>query len=631
MPFILKKTITETFLDRVKATPNIIGYRFKPTYAEMGPIGEWTNKTFREFYDECRLISFGLMGLGLSPSKDTKDTAVILSSTRYEWALADIAILGTGAVTVPIYASNTAADIAFILNHCEAKIVFLENTKQLEKLFEIHSELKFLKKMVVFDPAAMKLAVGRSDVLSLQALKELGRREEAKDPQRFDRQLLAAEPHDLLTICYTSGTTGIPKGVMVTHDNLMSVMEDCVHLLKQHVESEKEVMITFLPFSHIIGKCESMATFVFGWQESFAENIDLLVANMAEIRPTLMFAVPRIFEKAYARVQAQVHAGSGVKQKLFKKAVSVGREYFGYSKQAEENSPLGKLIAQNFKPVKNFALSLEYLFFKKTVFSKVMDRFGGRLKYAICGGAPLPREMGEFFNMVGLPILEGYGLTETCAPITINTPEDPRFGTVGRPLPDVVIKIAEDGEILAKSRKVFKGYFKMPEETAEAMQSGWFHTGDIGYIDHDGFLKITDRKKDIIVTSGGKNIAPQKIENVAKMKKYIGQFVVHGDRRNYLTALVVLDRESVTHYAMTHQILFSEFSELVRHPKIRALVQKIVDELNSELAGFETIKKFMILPHDFTIETGELTPSLKVKRSFINQKYKYELDSMYAG
>lgn len=627
MPFILKKTITETFLERVKTTPNLTGYRFKPTYEEMGPVGQWTNKTFREFYDECRLISFGLMGLDLA----AQDKAVILSNTRYEWALADLAILGAGAVTVPIYASNTPADIAFILNHCEAKVVFLENAKQLEKIFEIRDDLKFLEKIVVFDPAAMKLAVGRSDVLSLQALKELGRRVEAKDPQRFDRLLQAAEPHDLLTICYTSGTTGVPKGVMLTHDNLMSVMEDCVHLLNRQVESEKEVMITFLPFSHIIGKCESMATFVFGWQESFAENIDMLVANMAEIRPTLMFAVPRIFEKAYSRVQAQVHGSSTVKQMLFKKAVSLGREYFGYTKHHDENSPLGRMIAKNLKPVMDLTLAAEYQIFKKIVFSKVMDRFGGRLKYAICGGAPLPREMGEFFNMVGLPILEGYGLTETCAPITINTPEDPRFGTVGRPLPDVLIKIAEDGEILAKSRKVFKGYFKMPEETAEVMQGGWFHTGDIGHIDDDGFLKITDRKKDIIVTSGGKNIAPQKIENVAKAKKYVAQFVVHGDRRNYLTALVVLDHESVIHYATTHQILFSEFSELVRHPKIRALVQKIVDELNSELASFETIKKFMILPHDFTIETGELTPSLKVKRSFINQKYKYELDSMYSG
>lgn len=612
MPLILGKTIGEIYLERVRATPHTVGFQYKPTNREAGPVGAWKPVTFHEFNNECRLVAFGLMGLGVKPG----DRVAIASNTRYEWPMVDMAILASSAVTVPIYASNTSQDTAYMLGHSGTRVAFAENARQLEKILENRETLKDLEKIVVFDPAAMQMAAGRKDILTLQALKEIGRREEARAPERFEKQLEAAKPDDLISICYTSGTTGVPKGVMVSHDNMVSVLEDCVAVLSKHVSTESETLVAFLPFSHILGKVESMATYTFGWKECFAENMDTLMHNIRDIQPTVIFAVPRVFEKAYNRIEHSMAVASDTRKKVYRWALGVGREYY-------------KAIWNRERP--NPALAAQQALSHALALRPIQSRFGGRLKFAICGGAPLPREIGEFFEIAGIRILEGYGLTETCAPVAVNSPDQNRFGTVGRPLPEVSIKLGADGEILLKSRKIFKGYYKMPEETAEAIHDGWFHTGDIGHLDADGFLHITDRKKDLIVTSGGKNIAPQKIENLARAQKYISQFFVHGDRRNYLTALVTLDRDQLIKYANEHSILFSDYSELIKHPKIEGLVQRQIDDLNGQLAGYESIRKFMILPQDFSIETGELTPSLKIKRTMINQRYHNELDSMYAG
>jgi len=617
---IVCSTLSQTFLDRVQASPNKVGFQYKPTYSELGPIDRWKEVTFKEFYNDARVVSFGLMGLGIRP----EDKIVILSNTRYEWSLCDIAILGASAITVPIYASNIAEDVVYIAEHAEARILILEDAKQLQKILEKKVEtpscLSHVEKIVVLEPAAMNLAAryleGTKNVITLQALKELGRREEIKAPGRFDANLRAAGPHDLITICYTSGTTGIPKGVILTHDNLMSVLEDTVKSLSPSMEPESETVLSFLPVSHIFGKIESLAIYTFGWRQVFAENLDKLVSNIIEIKPTVLIAVPRIFEKAYNRIQGVVESAGPTQKKLFKWAIEVGYQYYG-AIWAGRRPGIKKL--------------LEYEVAKKLVLNRVAQRFGGRLRFAVCGGAPLPKEIGEFFQIIGIQILEGYGLTETCAPVAVNTPENIRFGTVGRPMSEVTIKIAEDGEIMIKSRKVFSGYYKMPEETEQVLRGGWFYTGDIGHLDADGFLHITDRKKDIIVTSGGKNIAPQKIENRAKTQKLITQFVVHGDRRHYLTALVTLDRDQVVRFANENQILFSEYGELIKNPRVLSMVQKVVDDVNKQLSSFETIKKFVILPHEFTVESGDLTPSLKVKRSAINRRYIAELDSMYKG
>jgi long-chain acyl-CoA synthetase len=603
MPFILRPTITETFLDRVKLTPNALGFQYK--------LGIWKQFTFREFYDECRLTGFGLLGLGVQPG----DRVAILSNTRYEWALIDMAILGARGVTVPIYPSSTVDDVAYLLEHSEARIAFVENRAQLEKVMTHRERLAKLERIVVLDPMALLIVPDRTDLVTLQALQEIGRREEAREPARFDRNLRDAKPEDVITICYTSGTTGTPKGVMITHDNVMSVLEDCVQVIARHVRPEAEVTVSFLPYSHILGKLESLAGYTFGWRCCYAESIEKIVDNLAELKPTMMFAVPRIFEKAYAAIRTRADAGPAPKRKLFDWALRTGRSYWGALWAGRRPGP---------------RITLEYEAARRLVFRPVLERFGGRLRFAVCGGAPLPKDIGEFFQVVGIQTLEGYGLTETTAPIAVNTPDAIRFGTVGRPLPEVSVRIAEDGEVLIKSRKVFREYYKMPEETAAVLKNGWFHTGDIGHLDADGFLRITDRKKDLIITSGGKNVAPAKIENLAKAHPMISQIFVYGDRRNYLSALITLDPARVKQFAEQQQVLYSDYAALLKHPRIQAAVQRMIDEVNTHLASFETLKRFIILPREFTVEAGEMTPSLKLKRKPIEKAYAAQIESLYA-
>jgi long-chain acyl-CoA synthetase len=606
MPFITRSTITKTFLDRATLTPGRVGVQFKRDSV-------WKKLTFREYYNECRSVSYGLNTLGLKQG----DRVAIISNTRYEWALSDMAIIGSRYVTVPIYPSSTSSEHHYILEHAGATVAIVENAAQLKKI--VDKTPACLKTVVIIDAQGEIPAIAKKTpevrFMTLDELRIAGIELERLEPGLFERNLEGAEPDDLFTICYTSGTTGMPKGVMLSHGNLMSVLKDCAEVFADYIKPEGEIILSFLPLSHILARVESMAIHVFGWREAFAENLDKLMENLTEVRPTIVFAVPRLFEKAYGRVQEGVQTTSPAKKKVFDWALARGRKY---------NLPR----ASGGKP--SLVASLGNAVAKKAVFREVIDRFGGRLKFAVCGGAPLSKEIGEFFQAIGIDALEGYGLTETCAPVALNSPAQPKYGTVGRPLPEVSVRIAEDGEILLKSKKLFKGYYRAPEETAEVIVDGWFHTGDIGHLDEEGFLHITDRKKDIIVTSAGKNIAPQKIEAMAKPYPLISQLLVHGDRRNFLTALITLNRETAIQYAAEQQILFSEFQDLVRHPKLISRVQKIVDEINSQLASFETIKKFLISAEDFTVERGELTPSLKVKRTAVEAHYLTELNQLYS-
>lgn len=594
--------VTQLFLEKVKKHP--VREVF---FQKQG--GQYSGISWRTYYESVQLLSLGLMSLGLKP----QDKVCIISNTRLEWAAADMATLGARAITVPIYASNTAQDTAYIINHSEAKIVFVEDDKQLQKVLEIRKELPGVSHIVVFEPQVNAALAQSKDVLSLEALKQLGKRDLERKGSAFEDNLKQAKPEDILTICYTSGTTGLPKGVVLTFDNLSSILEDVQKVISAHV-SDQDVMLSFLPISHIFGKVESMLVYHFGWRVYYAESIEKLFFNIAEAKPTLLFAVPRIFEKAYNKITTAAHEGSALKQKIFKWAVASGRAYYG--KIWKGKAP-------------HLVEKMSYEVARKLVFSKIHQKFGGRIRYCIAGGAPLPKEIAEFMQTVGMTILEGYGLTETCAPVTLNTPDNYRFGTIGKPLPEVTLKIAKDGEILVRSRKVFREYFKNPEATAEALSDGWFCTGDIGTIDDDGYVKITDRKKDLIITSGGKNIAPQKLENLLKTQRFISQAVVVGDRRNYLATLLVLEREDVIKYARENNILFSEYSGLVRNEKILKLAQRAIDNVNQQLATFESIKRFSILTEDFSVQTGELTPSLKVKRAFVTKKYKSLIDDLY--
>jgi long-chain acyl-CoA synthetase len=612
MPFIQRKTITETFLARAKQSPDQIGFQYRHA-------GEWQEMTYREFYNRVRIISYGLMSLGIRPG----DRVALISHTRLEWSVLDMAILGARGVTVPLYPSCTEVEAGRILAHSEARVVFAEDSAQLEKLLNVRAAnphlLPGLERIIVLDPQAMRLAVNPQqnirDVMTVDALQELGRREEGKNPLRFDENLSAAKPEDLFTLGYTTGTTGEAKGVPLTHDNLMSVIEDCLDRMKGRIRSDREVMLAFLPFSHVLGRLQSMIHYSLGGKMAFSQNPDRLPQDLLEIKPTLLFAVPRIFEKAYAQIMAAVVAENYVSRKLFDQALNTGREY--HEAYWSRKTPSIKVTGK-------------YLLAKTMVFKHITDRFGGKLRYAICGGAPLPKELGEFFEIAGVRILEGYGLTETCAPVTLNDPDHPRFGTVGKPLKDVSVKIAEDGEILLQSRKLFRGYYKDPEENARTFQGGWFHTGDVGHLDRDGYLHITERKKDLIVTSTGKKIAPQKVESIAKTTKPIHEIVVYGDRRSYLTALVTLDKETLVDYANSHSILFSDIPGLIKNPKILSWVEKTLDEVNRQLATYERIRKFIILPHDFSVEGGELTHSLKVRRKVIYERYSKELEGLYS-
>ena len=596
------KTICEAFVRRVKTSGSKVGHRHKVN-------GAWVDVTFDEHLETVRRISCGLMHWGVQK----KDKLTILAQTSLHWAQFDMAILGCGAITVPIYPTNTPEDTKYIINHCEASVVFIDDFKNLQKVTAILKECPKIKLVVVDFEVEAKESNG-IPIMNWQALYDLGLNHEKALSAKFDANLANTKPSDVFTICYTSGTTGLPKGVVLTHSCMSSVMEDVDKVMGPFLE-EKDVLLSFLPMSHIFGKWESMAPYYFGWTSSYAESIDKLVENLAEIRPTLWVAVPRIFEKVYSKIMTQVEHSSPVKRSLFYWAMDVGKKHL----EATLNNKSPSIL-----------VSAQFELAKKLVFSKITSRFGGRIKFCVSGSAPLAKDIQEFMFIVGIPVYEGYGLTETCAPICVNVPNQNKLGTVGKIFPEVLVKIAEDGEILIKSEKNFKEYYKDAEATAEVLKDGWFYTGDIGNLDSDGYLRITDRKKDLIKTAGGKYIAPQKIENLAKSYSLLSQIVIYGDQKPYAVALITLNQEQVIQYAKTNQILFGEYSELIKKPEILKLVQEAIGKLNAQLAKYETIKKYHVLPHEFTIEAGELTPSLKVKRKYLTGVYKDVLEGLYS-
>ncbi len=603
-PIIRSTTsIPQAFLERVGKAADREAYRY--------PVGEeWRSLTWKQVGERVRAIAAGLLALGIK----REDRVAILSSTRYEWVLVDLGILCAGGATTTVYPSSTAEDCAYILHDSSTRVVFAEDASQLAKLRERRAEMPTLEKVVLIDGAPDAADAGW--VMPLADLEAQGQAHLAAHPDAITEVVGGIQGEHLATLIYTSGTTGKPKGVRLVHECWAYTADAMASI---NIISEDDLEYLWLPLSHSFGKVLTGGQIRIGHTMAIDGRIPKLVDNLAVVRPTLMAAAPRIFEKVYNKVVQGAKEGGGLKWKIFQWAIGVGKQVSALRQAGKE--PTGFLAFKNRMA-------------HKLVFSKLQARFGGRLRLFISGSAPLSREIAEFFHACGILIAEGYGLTESSAASFVNRPSKYRFGSVGMPMPGTDLKLApEDGEILIKSPGVMRGYHNLAEDTAAALTpDGWLRTGDIGEVDDGGFLRITDRKKDLIKTSGGKYIAPQHIEGKIKTTcPYVSQAIVHGDRRNFVTALLTLDEESITKWAQGAGLAGKAYGELTRAPETRTLIQGFIDQVNQGLAKYETIKNFEILPRDLSIEDGELTPSLKVKRKAVEKKYGDLLDGMYKG
>lgn len=566
--------------------------------------GEWQSLSHARILERVRHAAFGLAKLGVTPG----DRVAILSENRPEWSIADYACLCSGVIDVPIYPTLPTEQLPYLLTNAGVKAVFVSTAEQARRLVELRPTVPDVQWIIGFE--ATKDDGCDMTLLELEAL---GAEQDSEDAAaHFKQDALAIEPDHLITLIYTSGTTGKPKGVMLTHDNVYS---NCMATQQSIPLVGNDVALSFLPLSHSFERTGDYFLFGNGAVIAFAESIESVPANMQEVRPTLMLAVPRLYEKIYARVLENASAAGGLKARMFYWARGVGDRWATAKLAGEEPSA---------------TLAWQYALAQKFVFSKLQTLTGGRLRFFVSGGAPLSPVINKFFYSAGLIILEGYGLTETSPVMTANTLENFRIGTVGKPLRGVEVRIAEDGEILTRGPNVMQGYYKNPEATAAAIdEAGWFHTGDIGELD-DGFLRITDRKKDIIVTAGGKNLAPQPIENKVRANKFVSQAVMIGDKRKYAIMLVVPNWDQLSKWARSQGITSTERSELVT---LTAVQEKMEQEVKRELTGlgsYEMPKKVGVLEHDFTIESGELTPKLSVKRRVVEQLHKDMIEKMYA-
>jgi len=599
------KTLGKIFSQRILKSPNQFG---------IGWIehNELKSMTFLEYKNKIEILALGLNHHKVLSS----EKIAILSQTCKDWHLLDMAIMLSRGCVVPIYPSYISKEISYILNHSDASMVIVENEKLAEKLIPILKNLTKIKLIISIHDLSKELTEkiqSKIEITSLKEIYKIGLEKIKSNPDFLNHQIQAIEPNDLASIIYTSGTTGEPKGAVVTQFGFASMLNNVDKGVKEAFDA-KDRSLVFLPLSHVLGRCDSLLPLIFGWQAVYAESFDKLKDNMQIVRPTIMLSVPRIFEKIYSSILNKVNSGSIVEKQTFKWASMAAESYF-------------KKIDQDLSP--NAFEIFQYQMAYKLVFSKIYQLFGGKVRYLVSGGAPLSTQIIKLFRHAGLTILEGYGLTETIAPCCLNPLTKQIPGTAGKPIGDVQIKFAEDGEILVKSDSLMVGYYKNEEATKETLIDGWLYTGDVGELTPEGYLKITDRKKDIIITSSGKNIAPQKIENLARSQPHISHLVVIGDKKNYLTALVGIDKEHFFNdFEMLDLPTDCTVKELATHPKVKAIIQGEIDQINSELSHFETIKKFEIITEEFTTNNF-LTPSLKVKRKFISKFYKDRIEAMY--
>jgi len=595
------RSVPALFLERVGKSPDAEAFRY--------PLeGGWKSLTWRQTEERVRAVACGLLALGLAP----EERCAILSATRIEWLLADLGILCAGGATTTIYPSSTPEECAYILGDSGSAYCFAESEEQVGKLVQHRAALPGLRRVVVLDGPATP----DGWVIPLAELEALGRRADAERPGHFEETAEAVGLDHLATLIYTSGTTGKPKGVELTQR--CWVAQSAAVEASGVLAGMEHFQFFWLPLAHSFGKMIGTAQLRIGFPTAVDGRVEKIVENLAATRPTFVCAVPRIFEKVHAKVLQGAREGGAAKRAIFRWALSVGLGAIRREARGEAPGPL--LAAQR-------ALA------DRLVYRKVRGLFGGRLRFFISGSAPLSREVQEFFAAMGIVILEGYGLTESSAGTHINLPGKVRLGTVGPPLPGIEAKLAEDGEVLMRGPWIMRGYHKLPESTAEALDAeGWLHTGDIGRIDEAGSLAITDRKKDLIKTSGGKYVAPQELEGKLKaLSPYVSQVVVHGDRRNYVSALVTLDPVALQTFAAEHGMGGLPREELVKQPRVRALVQQAMDRMNAQLPRFAAVKKFAILPAEFTEAAGEVTPSQKLRRRVIEQRHRAVLDGLYAG
>lgn len=601
--------MTETLEERLALRPASVGVMLVEQAKASGAReayryldgDRWVSLSWEQTRDKTFELAAGLLSLGLTQ----EDRVAIASGTRIEWILADLAVMCAGGATTTVYPTTQHEDVAFILGDSGSRIVIAENDLQVAKVLDHADEITDLIKVVVIDGS-----VDHDMVITWAELQELGRSYLAENPTVVDDAIARVQPDSLSTLIYTSGTTGRPKGVRLVHDSWTyegAAIEDWELL------TPDDVQYLWLPLSHVFGKALIAIQLKIGFTTAVDGSIDKIVDNLGAVNPTFMAGAPRIFEKVRAKVM--MGAASGVKGKIFDWAFSVGRKTMPM--RLEGKRPSGLLGVQ-------FALA------DKLVFSKIKERMGGNIRFFISGSAALSREVQEWFFAADLLVLEGYGLTETSAATFVNDPRTPKFGTVGPPVPGTQVKIAEDGEVFVKGPGVMQGYHNQPDATAEVMRDGWFGTGDIGELTEDGYLRITDRKKDLIKTSGGKYVAPQKVEGVIKAASpYISQIVVHGEGRKYVSALITLDPEAIETWAEANGHEGARYSELVESTEVRQLIEGFVDDANKRLERWETIKRFEILPAELSVDEGEVTPSLKIRRKAVEKKYQDVLNSLY--
>lgn len=594
-------TIPTLFQSRVKRYGNRVALRKKE-------YGIWRDISWNEYGENVEYISLGLISLGLKKG----ECVSLIGENCPEWVFADLGIMSAGGVTVGIYTTNSAEQCGYIIEHSESRFYIVENEEQLDKALKARKNLPKLEKVIVMDMEGLK-HFRDPMIISLDELIELGRKLEEKEPELFERRLNEPRPEELAVLIYTSGTTGPPKGAMLSHANIIWTTGA---IDEANPVQEADELMSFLPLCHIAERMFSVFNSLrFGYTVNFIENTDTIAQNLREVSPHVYFAVPRIWEKYYSTIALQMREATWFKRQVYYLSLLVGAK-----------------VAELRLDHKNIPLlwKAAYTLADRAIYRKLKERLGfDRVRIAISGAAPISPDVLRFFHAIGIPLREVYGQTEGNGPTSIHLGDNIKIGTVGQAIPGVEIKIAGDGEILVRGPNVFQGYYKNPEATRETLKDGWLHSGDVGELDEEGYLTITDRKKDLIITAGGKNIAPQNIENQLKFSPYINDAVVIGDRMKYLTALIVIDEDNVIKYAQDNKVPFTTYASLTENPEIIKLIQKEVNNVNKTLASVETVKKFKILPKKLYAEDGEVTPTMKVKRKYINETFSDLIKEMY--